>query len=76
MIGQRTTRAVIYIFTQEGFSADAYLHDFYDAEYRSVASAAFERLQNLLNLYYLKKLCCVGGSVKQKLGFIKRVHKG
>ena len=55
MICQRTTRAVIYIFTQEGFSADAYLHDFYDVEYPSVASAAFEWLQNLLNLYYLKK---------------------
>ena len=49
MICQSTTRAVIYIFTQEGFSADAYLDDFYGAEYPSVAPTAFERLQNLFD---------------------------
>lgn len=46
MICQRTTRAVIYIFTRGG-SADVYLDDFYAAEYPSVTPAAFARLQNL-----------------------------
>ena len=32
MICQRTTSAVIYIFTQHGYTADVYLDDFYGAE--------------------------------------------
>ena len=50
MICQRTTRAVIYIFTREGFSADV----LYGAEYPSVAPAAFERLQNLFDIMGLQ----------------------
>ena len=46
-ICQRTTRAVIHVFTLEGYSADVYLDDFYGAEYPSVAPAAFVCLQEL-----------------------------
>ena len=41
MICQRTTKAVIYIFTQAGFSADVYLDDFYGAECPSLTDNAF-----------------------------------
>jgi len=44
MICQRTTKAVIYIFTQAGFSADVYLDDFYGAECPSLADNAFATL--------------------------------
>lgn len=47
MICQRTMQAVIYSFTQEGFSADVYLDDVYGAKYPSVTPAAFEQLQDL-----------------------------
>ena len=49
MICHRTTRAVIHVFTLEGYSADVYLDDFYDAEYPSVAPTAFVRLQELFD---------------------------
>ena len=49
MICQRTTRAVIHVFTTEGYTADVYLDDFYGAERPSVARAAFERLQTLFD---------------------------
>ena len=49
MICQRTTGAVIHVFTLEGYSADIYLDDFYGAEYPSVAPAAFVRLQELFD---------------------------
>lgn len=47
LICQRTTKAVIYIFTQEGFTADVYLDDFYGAESAHTADQAFERLNQL-----------------------------
>lgn len=49
MICQQTTRAVIRVFTQEGYSADVYLDDFYGAEIPSVAHVAFDRLQELFD---------------------------
>lgn len=47
LICQRTTKAVIYIFTQEGYTADVYLDDFYGAETTQKAVQAFERLTQL-----------------------------
>ena len=44
MICQRSTKAVIYIFTQAGFSADVYLDDFYGAQRPSLAENAFATL--------------------------------
>ena len=44
MICQRTTKAVIYIFTQSNFSADVYLDDFYGAEIPALAHTAFAAL--------------------------------
>ena len=49
MICQRTTKAVIYIFTQSGFSADVYLDDFYGAEAPALATSAFVTLQTLFD---------------------------
>ena len=47
MICQQTTKAVVHIFTEQGFSANVYLDDFYSAEYPSLASQAFSRLSHL-----------------------------
>lgn len=47
MICQRMTTAVVHIFTEQGFLADVYLDDFYDAEYPSLATQAFARLGHL-----------------------------
>ena len=47
MICQRTTKAVVHIFTEQGFSADVYLDDFYGAEHSSLAHQAFSRLGQL-----------------------------
>ena len=44
MICQRTTKAVVHIFNEQGFLADVYLDDFYGAEYPSVAAQAFSQL--------------------------------
>ena len=49
MICQRTTKAVIYIFTQSDFSADVYLDDFYGAEVPALANTAFATLQTLFD---------------------------
>ena len=49
-ICQRTTKAVIYIFTQSGFSVDVYLDDFYGAEVPALANTAFATLQTLFDL--------------------------
>lgn len=47
MICQRTTKAVVHIFNEQGFSADVYLDDFYGAEYQSLAIQAFSQLGQL-----------------------------
>lgn len=49
MICQRTTSAVIYIFTQRGYTADVYLDDFYGAEHPDRAFNAFHELQSLFD---------------------------
>ena len=49
MFCQRTTKAVIYIFKQAGFSADVHLDDFYGAECPSLADNAFATLQSILD---------------------------
>ena len=49
MICQRTTSAVIYIFTQRGYTADVYLDDFYGVERPNRASNAFHELQSLFD---------------------------
>ena len=49
MICQRTTSAVIYIFTQHGYTADVYLDDFYGAERPDRAFDAFHQLQSLFD---------------------------
>ena len=49
MICQRTTSAVIYIFTQRGYTADVYLDDFYGTERPNRASNAFRDLQTLFD---------------------------
>jgi len=41
MICQRTTKAVIHIFTQSGFSADIYLDGFFDAKIPALGDTAF-----------------------------------
>ena len=50
MICQRSTKAVIHIFTQAGFSADVYLDDFYGAERPSLAENAFATLQSIFSI--------------------------
>ena len=59
MICQRTTQAVIHVFTREGYTADVYLKDFYGAEKPSVSRAASERLkfQQLFDELGLQKDC-------------------
>ena len=47
MICQRTTKAVVHIFTEQGFLADVYLDDFYGAEYPLLAAQAFSSLGQL-----------------------------
>ena len=47
MICQRTTKVVVHIFTEQGFSADVYLDDFYGADHPSLAHQAFSRLGQL-----------------------------
>ena len=47
MICQHTTKAVVHIFNEQGFSADVYLNDFYGAEYPSLAIQAFSQLGQL-----------------------------
>lgn len=49
MICQRTTSAVIYIFTQRGYTADVYLDDFYGAECPDRAFNTFHELQSLFD---------------------------
>lgn len=49
MICQRTTKAVVYIYSAEGFSADVYLDDFFGAEVSCYASTAYDRLLHLLS---------------------------
>lgn len=49
MICQRTTSAVIHIFSQLGFTADVYLDDFYGAETPTRAESAFQALQTLFD---------------------------
>lgn len=50
MICQRTTSAVVYIFTNlHGYTADVYLDDFYGAERPERAQEAFIRLQELFD---------------------------
>ena len=47
MICHHTTKAVVHIFNEQGFSADVYLDDFYGAEYQSLAIQAFSQLGQL-----------------------------
>ena len=47
LICQRTTKAVVHIFNEQGFSAHVCLDDFYGAEYQSLASQAFSQLGQL-----------------------------
>ena len=49
LICQRSTKAVIYTFTNEGFTADVYLDDFYGAEQPHIAQKAFTRLGQLFD---------------------------
>ena len=49
MICQRTTSAVIYIFTQSGYTADVYLDNFYRAEHPDRAFHAFHELKSLFD---------------------------
>ena len=56
MICQRSTKAVIHIFTQAGFSADVYLDDFYGAERPSLAENAFATLQSIFDTLGLASL--------------------
>ena len=46
---QRTTRAVINVFTKEGCTADIYLNDFYGAEHPADSYSTFARLQDLFD---------------------------
>ena len=49
LVCQRTTRAVIHIFTKEGYTADVYLDDFYGTEHPADSHFAFARLQDLFD---------------------------
>ena len=49
LVCQRTTRAVIHVFTKEGYTADVYLDDFYGAEHPADAHFAFGHLQYLFD---------------------------
>ena len=56
MICQRTTSAVIYIFTQCGYTADVNLDDLYGRERPDRASHAFCELQTLFDCLGLQAL--------------------
>ena len=49
MICQRTTKAAVHIFTEQGLLADVYLDDFYGTEYPSLAISAFSQLGQLFH---------------------------
>ena len=49
MICQRTTKGIIYIFTQAGFFTDVYLDDFYGTECLSLADNAFATLESIFD---------------------------
>ena len=49
LVCQRTTRAVIHIFTKESYTADVYLDDFYGAEHPADSHFTFARLQDLFD---------------------------
>ncbi|XP_068723726.1 uncharacterized protein [Montipora capricornis] len=49
LVCQRTTRAVIHVFTKEGYTADVYLDDFYRAEHPADSHFAFARLKDLFD---------------------------
>ena len=49
LVCQRTTRAVIHVFTKEGYSADVYLDNFYGAEHPADSHFAFACLQDLFD---------------------------
>ena len=49
IICQRTTSAVIHIFTQQGYTSDFYFDDVYDAEDPVLAFTAFQDLQFLFD---------------------------
>ena len=72
MICQRTTKGVIYIYTQAGFSADVYLDDFYGTECPSLADNAFATLESIfetlgLSLFaFAFDMVCLGILVNTK----------
>ena len=45
IICQRTTSAVIHIFTQQGYTSDFYFDDVYGAEDLALAFTAFQDIQ-------------------------------
>ena len=49
LVCQRTTRAVLHIFTKEGYTADVYLDDFYGDEHPADSHFAFARLQDFFD---------------------------
>ena len=49
LVCQRTTRAVIHVFTKEGYSADVYLDNFYGAEHPADSHFTFTCLQDLFD---------------------------
>ena len=49
LVCQRTTWAVIHVFTKEGYTADVYLNDFYGAKHPADSHFAFARLQDLFD---------------------------
>ena len=72
MICQRTTKGVIYIYTQAGFSADVYLDDFYGTECTSLADNTFATLESIfetlgLSLFaFAFDMVCLGILVNTK----------
>jgi len=49
LVCQRTTRAVIHVFTKEGYTADVYLDDFYGSEHPADSHFAFADVQDLFD---------------------------
>ena len=49
LICQCTTKAVVHISPEQGFLADVYLDDFYDAEYPFLAASVFSQLSQLFH---------------------------
>ena len=82
MICQRTTKAVIYTFTQAGFSTDVYVDDFYGAECPSLADNAFATLQSIFDTLGLasspekdsppafEMVCLVSSSIPRILHYV------